>query len=97
MERFYQDFQVPPGGDIASGMVNVLREILPKMGVVTGGGLTSRHKMNVAQCRPKFEEQEIEKLLGQEKILKAAIEAVEQDGIGNSYLLSSSLLHLFTS
>ncbi len=65
---------IPGGGQM--GMIN-LNDMLSK----AFGGRTKRRKMTVSESYTVLMAEESDKLLDQEKVTKAAIQAVEQDGI----------------
>ncbi|MGB8181957.1 MAG: ATP-dependent protease ATPase subunit HslU [Stellaceae bacterium] len=63
-----------PGAQV--GMIN-LGDIFGKL----GGGRTKPRRMTVAEAQPVLLREESDKLLDQEKVVKEAIEAAEQNGI----------------
>jgi ATP-dependent HslUV protease ATP-binding subunit HslU len=48
---------------------------------IFGGNKKQKRKMTIAECRPYLEEQEAEKLINKDAIVKTALEAVQSNGI----------------
>jgi ATP-dependent HslUV protease ATP-binding subunit HslU len=71
------NFEIPgmPGANV--GMIN----IQDMLGKAFSGGRTKARKMTVAESHKILLAEESDKLLDQEKVTRAAIEAVEQNGI----------------
>jgi len=71
------NFEIPgmPGANV--GMIN----IQDMLGKAFAGGRTKARKMTVAESHKILLAEESDKLLDQEKVTRAAIEAVEQNGI----------------
>jgi len=77
------ELEVPdrrPGG-LEPGNQQGVNEVVIKLDKMIGGQRLQKRRMTIAQCRPIIEEQEVEKLISPEAVVREAISAVEQDGI----------------
>lgn len=70
-------FDIPGAPGAQMGMLN-LGEMFSK---AFGGGPTKAKRLSVAQARRILEQQEADKLLDEDRVVKEAIEAVENNGI----------------
>lgn len=78
------DFEVPqstPATQMPFGSEMGAQGVFVQLDKIFGGAKKQKRKMTIAECRPYLEEQEAEKLINKDAIVKNALEAVQSNGI----------------